>query len=78
MSTTGLIVSFLVIWWLVFFMALPIGVRPPEEPQPGTVPSAPERPYLLWKVLGTTVIAALLTWTLHWALVTGRIGLVSG
>lgn len=73
MSTTGTIVVFVVTWWLFFFMALPIGVRPPADPEPGTVPSAPDRPYLLWKAIAATVLAAIVTFGLHWAVSTGRI-----
>jgi len=53
-----------VIWWLVFFMALPVGVKSQEESDeptvPGTHASAPEQPNLWKKAAATTVIAALL------------------
>lgn len=55
------IVTFAVSWWLVLFMVLPWGVRPPDEPAPGTVPSAPARPRLLLKFAVTTVLALLVT-----------------
>lgn len=64
---TGLLV-YGVIWWLVFFMALPVGVKSQDESGeptvPGTPGSAPVRPHLWRKAAATTVIAALL-----WALV---------
>ena len=76
MSVTGFLIVFVIAWWLFFFMVLPIGVRPPEKPMPGTVPSAPERPRLLWKALAATLFAALFTFTLNWAIATGRIALL--
>ena len=60
---TGLMV-YGIIWWLVFFIALPIGVRTPEEAGeravPGSVESAPVKPRLWLKAGVTTVLAALL------------------
>ena len=38
MSVTAGIVSFAIIWWMVFFMALPFGVKPPEEVEEGMEP----------------------------------------
>jgi predicted secreted protein len=64
---------FAVVWWLVFLAALPFGVRPDEDPVPGTDPGAPAQPYLLRKALVTTVIAAALTYGLAWVLTSGLI-----
>jgi len=75
MSGVGLSVVFFVSWWLFFFMALPFGVRPEQEPQPGTVPSAPARPRLWLKALAATILAAALTLGLDWALDQGLISL---
>jgi predicted secreted protein len=73
MNLTATLATFGVVWWLVFFMALPIGVRHDEEPVPGADRGAPAKPHLLLKVLGTTVVAALATWALVWALDSGLI-----
>ena len=62
MSTTGLVVSFVLFWWLFFFMALPFGVSPPEEPEIGHATSAPERPRLWLKAGVATVLAIAATW----------------
>jgi predicted secreted protein len=53
---------YLVIWWIVLFAMLPIGVRTQaEEGQviPGTAESAPHTPKLPRKMLATTVVAAV-------------------
>jgi len=63
---TGLLV-YGVLWWLIFFMTLPVGVKSQGEDNsvvPGTHSSAPVKPYLWRKAAATSVIAAVL-----WALV---------
>ncbi|MGH6826606.1 DUF1467 family protein [Methyloceanibacter sp.] len=62
MSLTFAISTYLVIWWIVLFAMLPIGVRTQAEEgevTPGTAESAPHRPRLLPKMLATTVVASL-------------------
>lgn len=62
MSLTGGIVTFLVIWWLIFFMALPFGAAPPDEPEKGHATSAPANPRLWTKALITTLLAIIVTY----------------
>ena len=53
---------YFIIWWLVLFAMLPIGVRTQAEEgevSPGTPESAPHQPRLLPKMLATTVVASL-------------------
>ena len=54
---------YLVIWWIVLFAMLPIGVRTCEEEGettvPGTPESAPHMPNLLPKMVATTVISSI-------------------
>jgi predicted secreted protein len=58
---TGIVV-YLLIWWTALFCVLPIGTRPSAEPEPeaGGWRGAPARPLLGRKVIGTTVLAAVL------------------
>lgn len=56
---TGIIV-YIVIWWCIFFMALPIGVRIPERIQEGHATSAPSAPWIGQKVLWTTIISFII------------------
>ena len=54
---------FFLVWWVVFFAMLPLGVKSQHEAgeiEPGTDPGAPQRPLLLWKVAATTVVTAVL------------------
>jgi predicted secreted protein len=56
---TGVMV-YLVIWWIILFAVLPLGVRRVEKPGPGQDPGAPERPQLVRKAIITSVVAAVL------------------
>jgi predicted secreted protein len=58
---TGTVV-YLLIWWVALFCVLPIGTRPVQEadPEAGGWRGAPAKPMLGRKLLGTTVLAAIL------------------
>lgn len=61
MSAFDAMVIFAVLWWLVFFILLPVGVRVPEEQEAGHASSAPSMPRIKQKMLWTTLIALVLT-----------------
>ena len=61
MDFVSALVVFLLLWWWVFLMSLPFGVRTVDTPQAGHAPSAPARPMLWRKVLAATIIAGVLT-----------------
>jgi len=54
---------YFIIWWIVLFAMLPIGVRTSEEAgektTPGNAESAPHAPNLLPKMVATTVVASI-------------------
>ena len=78
MSVVSAIVVYIIVWWMLWFMVLPWGVRAPERVEPGHADSAPERPMLRRKVWITTALAALV-WALFWVIYeTGWIQLRSG
>lgn len=64
MDYGGSVVTYVIIWWLVFFCLLPIGVRTAEEEggqaEIGHATSAPTRPMIGRKMLIATVVAAIL------------------
>ena len=64
MTWFGGIVAFVIIWWCVLFMVLPVGVKSPEEAGeevlPGHATSAPVNPRMWLKVGLTTAIATVL------------------
>jgi predicted secreted protein len=57
------IALYFIIWWIVLFAMLPIGVRTSEEAgeksTPGNAESAPHMPNLLPKMVATTVVASI-------------------
>ncbi len=72
MSVVSGIVVFVILWWTVLFAVLPWRATPVEHPELGHAPSAPEKPMLLWKVMWTTAITAVL-WCGVYALVWSEI-----
>ncbi len=67
MTLTGAIVIFVIVWWLCFFIVLPIGVRGQYEEEgvvEGTEEGAPADPMLrkkaIWASIGAFVITGLL------------------
>ena len=54
------IVIYIVIWWLLFFMVLPWGVKLEKKPLPGWAVEAPVRPYLGVKVGVTTLLSTFI------------------
>jgi len=64
MSVAFALALYFIIWWIVLFAMLPIGVRTSEEvgekASPGFAESAPHRPRLLPKMIATTLIAAVI------------------
>lgn len=64
MGIPGSLMVIAITWWLVFFTLLPIGVRSQLEDGnvvPGTEPSAPVAPKLLWKG-AVSLLVALVIW----------------
>tara|TARA_B100000927_G_C16132057_1_gene335713 strand:+ start:87 stop:341 length:255 start_codon:yes stop_codon:yes gene_type:complete len=64
MSITGSIVVFVIVWWIVFFSVLPIGIKHSKKPfknnLEGNDPGAPKNPNILKKFLYTTLITAVI------------------
>jgi predicted secreted protein len=76
MDPVGAVVAYLLIWWVVLFTMLPIGVRGQWEEggaKAGTDPGAPVAPQLRRKALWTTLIATVLWGLLEAALLLGLI-----
>ena len=64
MSITGSIVVYVIIWWIVFFSVLPVGIKhnnkPFENNLDGIDPGAPKNPNILKKFLFTTLITTVI------------------
>ena len=61
-------VAFVVIWWVVLFAVLPMGIRPTEKGDIGHAAGAPANPRLWFKAGITTIVAAVI-WLAFYALV---------
>lgn len=72
MNIAGAIVIFVIIWWCVFFMMLPVGIKghaeTGEELVKGGDIGAPTNPDIKKKVIRTTVLTFIL-----WLIVSGII-----
>ena len=71
---TGL-ATFAIIWWLVFFLVLPWGIRriDPDDLGRGEDPGAPEKPRLLIKIAITTIGAGAVFGLVYMVVISGVI-----
>ena len=64
MGTTGSIIVYVLIWWMIFFSILPVGIQSKkekfEERIDGIDPGAPNNPKMGKKFLITTIITYLI------------------
>ena len=64
MSITGSIIVYVMIWWVIFFSVLPLGIKSNKEvfneSIEGTDPGAPKNPKIGKKFLITTIITSIL------------------
>lgn len=62
MSPITLAATFVIAWWLVLFVVLPIGIKgTPDSLGRGQMAGAPEKPMMLKKVVWTTLLALAIT-----------------
>jgi len=55
------LVIFVISWWLILFLVLPVGISKQKNVKFGNDPGAPKEPMLKKKFLITTIIALILT-----------------
>ncbi len=64
MGATGSIIIYVMIWWVVFFSILPVGIKSNnktfKETLEGSDPGAPKNPKIAKKFLITTIITSIL------------------
>ena len=64
MGTTGAIIVYISIWWIVFFSVLPFGIKSQnvkfKDDLHGNDPGAPKNPKIGKKFLITTIITSIL------------------
>ena len=64
MGITGSIIVYVLIWWIIFFAILPIGIQSNKEKFrdkiEGVDPGAPNNPKIARKFLITTIITSII------------------
>ena len=64
MGVTGSIIVYVMIWWIIFFSVLPIGIKSNKgvfkDSIEGSDPGAPKNPNIGKKFLITTIITSIL------------------
>ena len=64
MGITGSIIVYVLIWWMIFFSILPVGIQSKKEKFKerieGVDPGAPKNPNIGKKFLITTIITSLI------------------
>ena len=64
MGITGSIIVYVLIWWIIFFSVLPVGIQSNkekfQEKIEGVVPGAPNNPKIAKKFLITTIITSII------------------
>ena len=64
MGLTGSIIVYVMIWWIIFFSVLPIGIQSNKEvfkeKIEGMDPGAPKNPKIAKKFLITTIITSII------------------
>ena len=64
---TGTMV-YVILWWLIWFTLLPVGVRVPDKVEQGHADSAPANPRLWTKALVATLIAGVIWAGVYYAI----------
>ncbi len=75
MSTAETLFVFVLIWWVMLFIVLPLGVRRTVNPEPGHDAGAPANPRLWQKGLLTTAAAGVLTAAIYFVVDAGLLPL---
>lgn len=66
MSIVSIFLVFLMVWMIVFFMSLPIGINVSRDSELGNANSAPTKTHLKLKVLLCTIISLAPTYLIYW------------
>ena len=61
MLSFDFIIIYIILWWIVLFVLLPIGVEKEENIKVGNDPGAPKNPMIKKKLLYSTIITFFLT-----------------
>ena len=54
------ILIFILVWWILFFILLPLKIKVPYKHQIGNAKSAPTKPFLIIKFLLTSLFSSII------------------
>ena len=70
MGITGSLIVYIIIWWIVFFSILPVGIKSEnkqfKENLEGNDPGAPKNPKIGIKFIITTIITTILFFGIYY------------
>ena len=79
MGITGSIIVYVLIWWIIFFSVLPIGIisqnKKIKQDLGGNDPGAPKNPNILKKFLYTTLITTVVFTVIYYIVVNNHFNL---
>ena len=79
MGITGSLIVYILIWWIVFFSILPVGIissnKEFKEKIDGNDPGAPKNPEIGKKFLITTLITTVLFSVIYYIVINGYFNL---
>ena len=79
MGTTGAIIVYICIWWIVFFSVLPTGIKSQnvefKEDLQGNDPGAPKNPEIIKKFLITTLITSIIFAVIYYLVINNYLNL---
>ena len=61
-------IIYIVIWWILFFISLPLGVKRSENLLPGQDTGAPEKTYLWKKFIIVSLLSLIFTYIVAFVL----------
>jgi predicted secreted protein len=70
MGVMNFILTITMIWMVLIFISFPIGLKMPEKIEKGHADSAPEKHYLIQKIVITFVLSIVITF-IYWYIVYG-------
>ena len=76
MSIVSIFLVFLMVWMIIFFMSLPIGISVSRDSELGNANSAPTKTHLKLKVLFCTMISLAPTYLIYWLVKTEYLFLI--
>ena len=76
MSSVSIFLVYLMVWMIVFFMSLPVGITVSKNLEIGNANSAPTKTHLKLKILFSTIISIIPTYFIHWMIKTKNLFLI--